>query len=152
MTARPRLDALLALSLLGVAVAAYLSWVALDPNAEAACSGVGDCHAVQGSEYADVAGVPVALLGLGMYGALAALCGLRRLGPWRSDPAGEPAVLGVWCFALALAGTAFSAYLTYLELFVIEAVCIWCVASALVVTAIALLAAADLARARRPPA
>jgi len=149
---RPRLDALLALSLAGVAIAAYLSWVALDPAAEAACSGVGDCQAVQGSEYADVAGIPVAVLGLAMYGALAALCALRRLGPWRADAAGEPAVLGVWCFALALAGTAFSAYLTYLELFVIEAICIWCVASALVVTAIALLAAADLAGVRRAPA
>ncbi|MYH41393.1 MAG: vitamin K epoxide reductase family protein [Chloroflexi bacterium] len=152
MTPRPRLDALLALSLAGVAVAAYLSWVALDPDAAVECSGVGDCAAVQSSEYADVAGIPVALLGLAMYATLAALCALRRIGPWSADPAGEPRALGVWCFALALAGTGFSAYLTYLELFVIEAICVWCVGSAALITAIAVLAAVDLGPHRRSAA
>lgn len=149
VTPRPSLDTLIALSLLGVAIAGYLSWVALDPDTEAACSGVGDCRAVQDSAYAEVAGIPVALLGFAMYAALAALCMVRRLGPWRGGQAAEPPVLGVWCFALALSGTAFSAYLTYLELFVIEAICIWCVASAALVTAIALLAAVDLRRGGR---
>ena len=152
MTPRPRLDALLALSLTGVALAGYLSWIALDPEAEAECSGVGDCLAVQSSEYSEVAGIPVALLGLAMYATLAALYALRRLGPWRDDPAAEPRPLGVWCFALALAGTGFSAYLTYLEIFVIEAICIWCVGSAVLITAIALLAVVDLDPRRSGPA
>jgi len=145
---RLRLDLLLALSLLGVAIGGYLSWVALDDGAEAACSGVGDCHAVQGSDYAEVAGVPVALLGLAMYGGLAVLLAARRLGPWRAEPAREPRVLPVWCFALAMSGVLFSAYLTYVELFVIDAICIWCVASAVLITVIALLAAPDLQRER----
>lgn len=62
---RPR--AMLTLALLGTSVAAYLSWVALDPNKEVACGVLGDCHAVQGSQYAEVAGVPVAVFGLLMY-------------------------------------------------------------------------------------
>ena len=146
---RLRLDALLALSLLGVAIGGYLSWVALDAGVEAACSGIGDCHAVQGSDYAEVVGVPVALLGLAMYGGLAALSATRRLGPWLAGPGAEPRVLPVWCFALAISGVLFSGYLTYVELFVIDAICIWCVASAALVSAIALLAAPD-ARSARP--
>ena len=146
---RSRLDLLLALSLLGVAIGGYLSWVALDDGVEAACSGVGDCHAVQDSDYAEVAGIPVALLGLAMYGGLAVLFATRRLGPWRAQPAAEPRVLPVWCFALAISGVLFSAYLTYVELFVIDAICIWCVASAVLIAAIALLAAPDLRQRER---
>ena len=62
-------------------------------------------------------------------------------------------MLPVWCFALAISGVLFSGYLTYVELFVIDAICIWCVASAALVSAIALLAAPDLrrdARSARP--
>ncbi len=99
---------------------------------------------MQGSAYADVAGVPVALLGLGMYAGLAALYAMRRLGPWRSDPAAEPRVLPTWCFALALSGVLFSVYLTYVELFVIDAICVWCVTSALLILLIATLAAPDI--------
>ena len=58
----------------GTGVAAYLAWVALVDEQEASCSGVGDCQAVQRSEFAEIAGVPIALLGLGMYATLLALC------------------------------------------------------------------------------
>lgn len=137
-----RLNVLLALAVAGVAVASYLSWVALDAEREAACGPLGDCHAVQSSSYAEVAGVPVALLGAGMYGALLLLIGARRL--WSA----APPVIGVWMFALALGGTLYSAYLSYLELFVIEAICAWCVVSAALVTAILLLCVPELRAAR----
>jgi uncharacterized membrane protein len=78
-----------------------------------------------------------------MYGALATLSAARRLGPSLAGPAAEPHVLSVWCFALAISGMLLSAYVTYVELFMIDAICIWCVASAALVVAIALLAAPD---------
>ena len=59
-------------------------------------------------------------------------------------PRRSPAFRIFVCFALAISGVLFSAYLTYVELFVIDAICIWCVASAMLITVIALLAAPDL--------
>ena len=141
-----RRDALLLLAAAGTGVAAYLSWVALDSGQEAFCSGVGDCQTVQGSEYAEIGGVPIAVLGLGMYVALLGLVAARR---FRGTAAGErlDGPLASATFAVALSGALYSAYLTYLELFEIEAICAWCVASAAIVTLIAVLAAPDLRRA-----
>lgn len=147
-----RPDLLLALAAAGAAIAGYLGWVALDAGQEAACGGVGNCGAVQGSRYAEIGGVPIALLGFGMYAALLALLAARRLWPRLRGGEAPPRALASLPFALAFGGTLYSAYLTYLELFVIEAICPWCVASAVVVTLIALLAAPDLRAAGPPPA
>jgi len=138
-----RVDALTALSAVGVAIAAYLTFVAFDTNAEAFCTGVGDCRRVQDSQYARVAGVPVAALGLAMYIALLGLGLARRAGLTVLGP-GTPRLLGTWTFALAFAGALYSGYLTYLEFFVIDAICEWCVTSAVIVTTIAVLAWPDL--------
>jgi uncharacterized membrane protein len=141
---------MLALAVIGVAMATYLSWVALDPNKEVVCAGVGDCHTVQNSEYAEIGGVPVAVFGLLMYLGLLALTGARVLG------LGGPAVreaLPSPTFALALGGVVYSAYLTYLELAVIDAICVWCVTSAAIVSVIFVLALPDIvARSGRPDA
>ena len=144
-----RRDLLLALAIAGVAVAGYLSWVALDEEQEAACSGVGDCQTVQGSEFAEIAGVPIAVLGLGMYLALLALIAARRWWAALRDGEAPPQALAGLTFALALGGTLYSAYLTWLELFEIEAICVWCVGSAVIVTLLMLLAAPDLRAAPR---
>jgi uncharacterized membrane protein len=121
---------MLVLAVAGTVVAAYLSWVALDPNQELVCGALGDCHAVQASRYAEVAGAPVALLGLLMYLSLVALSAGRLLGP----PGRVREALVSFMFALSLGGTAYSAYLTYLELAVIDAICAWCIGSALIVS------------------
>ena len=139
-----RHDLLLALAIAGVAVAGYLSWVALDEGQEAVCSGVGDCQTVQSSEYSEIAGVPIAVLGLGMYLALIALIAARRWWAALRDGEEPPQALAGLTFALAFGGTLYSAYLTWLELFEIEAICVWCVASAVIVTLLMLLAAPDL--------
>ena len=89
------------------------------------CTGVSNCERVQTSAYAMVAGVPVALIGL--LGYLAILVALRL--------PGEPARLAV--ALLAFSGFGYSAYLTGLELFDIQAVCQWCIASAAIMTALA---------------
>lgn len=138
-----RLNVLLLLAVLGTAVAVYLTFVALDPNVEPFCSGVGDCHTVQSSEYAEVGPIPVAVLGLGMYLVLLGLIGARRFLAVGRDPR-----FALLTFALALSGALYSAYLTYLELFVIDAICVWCVISATIVTAIFVCSIPDLAKAR----
>ncbi|HEY7031354.1 MAG TPA: vitamin K epoxide reductase family protein [Thermomicrobiales bacterium] len=120
----PRLTAIsLVLAVAGTGVAAYLTSVHYD-DALLLC-GVGNCETVQQSKYAEIAGIPVALLGLLMYLALAAL-GLLR---WRR-PDVRPAATTL-AFAVALAGTIYAAYLTYLEIWVIDAICQWCVTSAI---------------------
>jgi uncharacterized membrane protein len=109
-------------ALVGTGVAAYLVSVHYDDSA-LICT-VGDCATVQKSTYAELWGMPIALLGLGMYLAILGLGVLR----WRRPAFSGPATLGA--FSLALAGALYAAYLTYVELFVIDAICQWCVASA----------------------
>jgi uncharacterized membrane protein len=145
MTSKRRLEALVALAAAGAAVSAYLSFIALFSENAVACGPVGNCRAVQGSVYAEVAGIPVAVLGLGLYLALLAVTVWRR---WYA----ESALLRAWTFSIALSGVLYSAYLTYLELFVINAVCAWCVTSALIVGAAFVLSMPDARGQARHPA
>jgi uncharacterized membrane protein len=110
--------ALLVLAVVGGLISAYLTWThfaGLTP----VCTGSGEgCETVQSSRYASILGIPVALLGLVAYGGLVFSAIL-----WREA--------GVYLgFLISLVGTLFSAYLTYLEIFVIGALCQWCLASA----------------------
>jgi uncharacterized membrane protein len=100
----------------GLAVAGYLTWVHFD-DAALVCVAGGGCETVQESEYAEVAGVPVALLGLIAYAAILALVA------WDSEQARLGAAM------LALVGLVFSMYLLALQLLVIDAVCVWCLAN-----------------------
>lgn len=117
-------------SLAGIGVAGYLVQVHYDESL--LVCGVGDCHTVQQSKYAEIFGVPIAILGLGMYLTVLGL-GIAR---WRRPEWHLYATTAV--FAIALAGALYSAYLTYIELEVIHAVCQWCVASACLTVAILL--------------
>jgi uncharacterized membrane protein len=108
-------------ALVGVGVATYLVYVHY-AGIEPFCVSGGGCEKVQSSEYADFLGVPVALLGL--VGYLLIIGSLFVPGDL-----GRAATA-----ALALTGFGFSVYLTYLELYKIEAICQWCVASATLMT------------------
>ena len=135
---RDRLTALAALlCLAGLAVAGYLTYVHLEGIAPVCTTG--GCEKVQSSSYSELAGIPVALLGLVGY----ALIGVSLL--WRGD-LGHAATA-----ALTLAGFGFSAYLTYLELFEIDAICQWCVVSAVLMTALLVVAVIRLLRAPEGP-
>ncbi len=121
------------LAALGLSVALYLTYIETTPEASAICGPVGNCNAVQKSPYAMLFGVlPVALLGAAGYVGMLAAWALAH---WRQRPRaarwGYPLLFGASFF-----GTAFSAYLTYLEPFVIRAVCMWCITSAVLVTLI----------------
>ncbi|GBD21243.1 Vitamin K epoxide reductase [bacterium HR28] len=131
-----------ALAFAGVGVAGYLTLVAFDQSL--LVCGLGDCSTVQNSPYAKIAGVPIALLGLLMYLALFALS-LARWRWWQKADVLTSANAGI-----ALAGTLYSAYLTYLELFVIHAICQWCVTSALIVTGLMLVEFWGLRQLLRP--
>ncbi|HEU0113311.1 MAG TPA: vitamin K epoxide reductase family protein [Thermomicrobiales bacterium] len=115
----------LVLALGGIAVAGYLTIAHYNQGVLVCSSTIGNCHTVQASVYATVGSIPIALFGLGMYIVLAALAWLR----WRRPDLAWPATLAA--FAIAFGGVLVSAYLTYLELAVIHAICQWCVISAL---------------------
>jgi uncharacterized membrane protein len=120
----PRMVAAL-LALLGLLDASYLALERLSGGA-LACPIGGGCETVQNSSYALFLGVPVAYIGVAGYAALlaVALLSLHRVSVG-SLPL--PALL----LAIASAGLIFSAYLTYLQIAVIGAICFWCVVSAL---------------------
>jgi uncharacterized membrane protein len=130
------------LILVGILIAAYLGFVETT-GTEAVCGPVGDCNTVQSSKYAMLFGImPVGVLGiLGYLGMLAAWF-LAQLSSARFS---TYAVLAL--FGMAFAGTVFSAYLTFLEPFVIGATCMWCLSSAIIMTGIMLLSV-DQARVR----
>jgi uncharacterized membrane protein len=110
------------LSLLGIGVATYITIADSGGGAPACLAGGGGCETVASSSYSHLFGVNVAVFGIAGYVLLLAVA------LWRGDGA---RLAG---FALALGGFGFSAYLTYLELFDIEAICQWCVGSAVVMT------------------
>lgn len=119
----------------GLSVSLYLSYVEIN-DLVAVCGPIGACNAVQTSAYARIGGVPVAVLGVLNYLLIAVLWWGQRT--FR----GTPLRLATGTlFALTIAGTLFSVYLTLLELFVIEAVCAWCLTSAAVTTLLMLVVA-----------
>jgi uncharacterized membrane protein len=123
------------LSILGAGVAAYLSYVEYT-QVEAVCGPIGNCNAVQGSTYATLFGIlPVGIGGLlGYLGIILAwLLGKLDLGG-----TGKSFNLILWGFTLL--GLLFSIYLTFLEPFVIGATCLWCLSSAVIMTALFLVA------------
>ena len=113
---------MIGLAVVGLAVAAYLTYVHY-AGIKPACTAGTSCIKVQTSEWSKLDGVPVALLGLiGYVGILASL-----LLPDREET--RLATLG-----LTLVGCGFSGYLTYRELFSIHAICEWCASSAVILT------------------
>lgn len=93
--------------------------------------GTGGCELVQTSEWASLFGVPVALIGLLGYAGLLGVSLWGLSGSWAERP--EPTT---WLLGLSASGVAFTAYLTYLEAFVIHAWCRWCLGSAAIIVAI----------------
>lgn len=117
-----------ALATAGLAIAIYLTVVRIQGHSPACVIG-GSCATVQSSRYATLAGIPVPVLGLVGYVALLAsviLTGVRGR------------LLGLLA---GIVGMGFSWWLTYVELGIIDAICPWCVTSAVVVTVAAGLAA-----------
>jgi uncharacterized membrane protein len=127
-----------ALSLAGLFVATYLYLYKIGMIGTLAC-GTGGCETVQLSPQARFLGIEVSLIGVLGYAALLVLA-LLTLQPSYEGLAWPSRLLALFSGVAVL----FTAYLTYLELFVIHAVCRWCVTSAVIILAIFLLAVRDL--------
>ena len=128
------------MSLVGMFVAAYLYLYKIGKIGALAC-GTGGCEAVQASEWARFLGVEVSLIGMVGYLAmfLVAVVGLQGLSSTRRA---VPVLLVI----MSGTGVAFTIYLTALELFVIHAICRWCVGSAIIITLVFVSALLDLLR------
>jgi uncharacterized membrane protein len=111
-------------AVVGLAIAGYLTIVHYRESL-LVCSGISDCETVQTSKYAEIFGIPVALLGLLTFVLLLVLAVVRIVQPGRTDS------ITMIMFVLIVGSIGFYVYLTYLELFVIDAICQWCVASSL---------------------
>lgn len=118
------------LALVGLFVALYLWLHALGVGGPLKC-GTGACETVQTSPWAVFLGLPVAFYGVVGYGALLIVV-IVALRPAALAQRGWDRIL----FAMATLGLLFTIYLTYTELFLIHAICRWCVTSAGIVTAI----------------
>jgi uncharacterized membrane protein len=122
MSARAVRATMVLLSVIGLGVASYLTYVHYS-GSPILCLRGGGCETVQHSAYSKLAGVPVALIGLAGYVVI--LASLLA-------PPSERTRLGTMAFTVV--GFGFSAYLTARELFSIHAICPWCVSSACIMT------------------
>ena len=108
--------ALAVVGVLGLGVAAYLTWVHYNPGA-LVCTRGGGCETVQRSHYAVLLGIPLAVYGVAAWAGVLALVAV-------DTPTARTLLL-----AVAVVATAFSIYLVVLQLAVIDAVCVWCLAN-----------------------
>lgn len=130
----------MALSGAGLAISIYL-WVAKIGSTELICGAYGDCVSVNSSAYAEIAGIPTAAAGTLVYAALFLLAVGSGMSTRMGDRLrrGEPQWILMVGFTLSLAGALFSLYLTGVEAFVLHAYCIWCLASWVIITSLAIL-------------
>jgi uncharacterized membrane protein len=107
-------------TLAGIGVAGYLTWAHFADQSVICVQG-GGCEQVQESSYSEIAGIPVAVLGLASYLTVLALL------VWDAPIARLSAA------SIAVVGLLFGAYLVVVQLFVIDAICVWCMANDLVI-------------------
>jgi len=131
-----------ALALAGIFISLYLTLYKLGIIGELSCS-IGSCETVNTSKWSRFLGLPVAAWGLLFYLDVFAVALIGTFPRFEDEP-----VISLVIVAEAAFGVLFSAWLTYLELGVIHAICIWCVTSACIVTAILIVSVADLRQVR----
>jgi uncharacterized membrane protein len=127
-----------ALALAGIFISLYLTLYKIGIIGELSCS-IGSCETVNTSKWSRFLGLPVAAWGLLFYLDVFAVALVGTMRRFEFEPAISFVLVGE-----AAVGVLFSAWLTYLELGVIHAICIWCVTSAVIVTVIFLVSFADL--------
>ena len=115
----------LVLAVLGIGIAGYLTYVHY-AHTSPVCT-TGGCETVQKSKYAELGGIPVALLGLVAYGAIVSATALRG------------ALAAFAAVLVAFVGVGFSGYLLWAQLGPIGAICQWCIANDVVISVVAVL-------------
>ena len=131
-----------ALALVGVFISLYLTLYKLGVIGQLTCS-IGSCETVNTSKWSTFLHLPVAAWGLLFYSEVFVISLVGTMPRFENQP-----LLSALLVAEAGIGVLFSAWLTYLELAVIHAICIWCVTSACIVVAILLVSIADLQEGR----
>jgi uncharacterized membrane protein len=131
-----------ALALAGIFISLYLTLYKLGVIGELNCS-IGSCETVNTSRWSTFLGLPVAAWGLLFYLDVFGVAILGTMPRWEEQP-----VISIALVAQAAIGVLFSAWLTYVELAVIHAICIWCVTSAVIVVVILVVSVADLRETR----
>lgn len=115
-------------AIIGALDSIYLAWIKLSHNETLCAPGLGDCFTVNTSRYAELFGIPIAIFGLATYLAIIAILLFEdRIGFLKEN--GTLALFGI-----GLVGVLYSAYLSYLEEFVLHAWCPYCILSAVMVT------------------
>jgi uncharacterized membrane protein len=138
-----RRQSLALLAVIGICIALYLTLYKVGVIGVLSCS-IGSCETVNTSKWSMLLGIPIAAWGLAAYVALLLLA---MVGSGESRENSVP--IARMLVALAGWSVLFSAWLTYLELFVIHAICIWCVTSAALWVVILAVSIADLRAVRR---
>ena len=126
-----------ALALAGIFISLYLTLYKIGVIGELSCS-IGSCETVNTSKWSRFLGLPVAAWGLLFYLDVFAVALIGTLPRFENER-----LISLVLLVEAAIGVLFSAWLTYLELAVIHAICIWCVTSACIVVAILLVSIAD---------
>ena len=112
------------ISIIGLFDSIYLTWIKLTHNEASCIKGVGDCFSVNTSKWSEWNGIPIALIGaVGFFTILLILLLELRIEVIKSN---APLII----FGLTLVGVVYSAFLTYLEIFIIKALCPFCLLSA----------------------
>ncbi len=135
-----------ALALAGIFISLYLTLYKIGVIGELSCT-IGSCETVNTSKWSRFLGLPVAAWGLLFYLDVFAIALIGTLPRFENER-----VISLVLMAEAAVGVLFSAWLTYLELAVIHAICIWCVTSAIIVAAILVVSIADYGERRVPEA
>jgi uncharacterized membrane protein len=114
---------------IGLIDSLYLAWLKFSGNV-AACSGIGNCEAVNTSKYSEFAGMPIAIFGVIGYLVVLILLSVERWKPEHKD------FILLLEFGVTLVGTIYSIYLTYVEIWILRAICPFCVLSAIAITSL----------------
>ena len=125
---------------LGIVVSGYLASKRLT-GGSLACTRWAQCDVVNNSLYSKFLGIPVSFIGLVAYLVLLALA----VAALRTDGRVQRQML-LLSLLLSIGGVGFSVYLTYIEVYVIEALCSWCVASATIIALLAILGVVNVLR------
>jgi uncharacterized membrane protein len=129
----------LILSIIGLLDSLYLSWIEYSGKF-ALCGPIGNCESVNTSKYAQVYGIPLAYIGVIIYTIFIFMLILEGKNDWLAEYG------TLIMFGLTLIGVLFSIYLTYLEIWVIKAICPYCVVSAIVMVILFVLSSIRLFR------
>ena len=127
----------LILAVLGLLDSIYLTWVKFSGK-YALCGPIGNCESVNTSQYSEVFGIPVAILGAGAYLVVIISLSLESRGSFWAEY--SPIIV----FGISLIGVLYSIYLTYIEVAVLKAICPYCVISAIILVILLVLSSIRL--------